>query len=389
MKLRQCAVSTAFFVAAALLLFFNDFYFRRASDLKQIGEFRATENLINYIVGAAMGGGLFSFVEFFLLENLFSRFGLVALTAGRAIMLMAIYAGITTFLSFYYNATGTGLSPLHPAVLDLVLDYLTGPVNTINFVFYFVFAILLVYFHQIASIVGRGVLGKFLFARYKKPGIVERVFLFLDINTSTSIAEQIGPEKFFSMIQDFLVEAGKEILERGGEIYKYVGDEIIAVWPLDTGGQRAEALRCLFGIRRRIQLRADYFRENYGVIPEFKSGLHSGPAMMGELGDWKREIAYMGDTLNTTARIQGACKKLGAMILLSEDYYQLVEEKSTWSFQKAGRGRLRGKDRAITLYHVEQQKPLEQNRQTVASGYPAAPEVPSRAIPPGKLKVKS
>ncbi len=175
----------------------------------------------------------------------------------------------------------------------------------------------------------------------------------MDINSSTSIAEDIGHERFFSLIQEFHVEAGKEILEHGGEIYKYVGDEIIAYWPVASGAGKAQALACLFAIQDRIAQQASKFTERYGHAPAFKSGLHVGSAMTGELGDWKREIAFMGDVLNTTARIQEACKKIGTWLLVSDAYRALIESPERWQFTEAGRGRLRGKEEAITLFTVE------------------------------------
>lgn len=356
MKLQQSALSVAFFVGATLLLFFNDFYFRTAPDLIQVGEYDPWDNLFTYILGGLIGGVLFCIFEFFLLENLFTRFGLLTLTVGRAAVLISLYLSLSISLSFYYNINTSGASIFSPEVLAGVLNYVSGPIFIINMIFYSIFAIVLIYFHQVSTIVGRGVLGKFLFARYKTPQIVERVFMFMDVNSSTKIAEEIGHEKFFALIQDFLVESGKEILEHGGEIYKYVGDEIIAVWPVQEGGTQARALACLFAIRKRIAARADYFREQYGHVPEFKSALHTGNAMTGELGDWKREIAYMGDALNTTARIQGSCKKAGTWLLVSEDYYKLVDHGSKWEFQMIGRGRLRGKDQLIALYRVTEKQ---------------------------------
>ncbi len=353
MKLRQSGLSIAFFVGASFLLYFNDAYFRTAEDIRQLEEYRLLFNLTNYLLGGLMGGILFSLFEFFLLENLFARYGLAALTIGRAFVLMAIYVSMTTVLSFYYNTSETNLPPWRPEVVQRVLDYLTSPVNTINLVFYFAFAMILVYFHQISAIVGRGVLGKFLFAHYKRPRIVARVFLFLDLTSSTSIAESIGADRFFALIQDFLTDAGREILEHGGEINKYVGDEIIAVWPLEEGARRGAALCCVAAIRSRIAGRANHFRELYGYVPEFKAGLHAGEAIVGELGDWKREIAYMGDVLNTTARIQGACKKTGDWVLVSEDYRSLMADPERWRFKLAGRGRLRGKENSISLYRPE------------------------------------
>ncbi len=290
--------------------------------------------------------------ELFILGNLFKKYGLLVLGVGRGLFLVLLYFVMTLFLSFGYNVIVTGLPPYDQEVLDSVWQYMTGPVLIINLAFYAVFVMILIFFHQIIDLVGRGVLGKFLFGRYKIPRVVDRTFLFMDMNDSTSIAEKVGHIAFFELMQDFLVEAGDEIREHGGEINKYVGDEIIALWNIDQGARNGRALDALLAIRQRFQNRASYFEEKYGIVPDFKSALHTGPAMVGELGDWKREVAFMGDSMNTTARIQGACKKLKARILISEDYRHKLIDTTRYKLEHAGKGRLRGKETPMTLYRV-------------------------------------
>jgi adenylate cyclase len=65
-----------------------------------------------------------------------------------------------------------------------------------------------------------------------------------------------------------------------------------------------------FGCEKRIQNGSDYYLDNYVAVREFKAGLHSGMVTAVEICP-KREIAYHGDTLNTTARIQSLCSQYG------------------------------------------------------------------------------
>tara|TARA_Y100001937_G_scaffold61180_3_gene83767 strand:- start:43031 stop:44224 length:1194 start_codon:yes stop_codon:yes gene_type:complete len=354
---KQLSLFVIYFLCISLLLFFNDTYIRTAPDLKQLGEYHAFPSFLTYILGGLFGGIMIAIFELFLLGNLFKKYGLIVLSLGRGVFLVAVYLAMTIALSFAYNVVTAQLPPYDPAVLVGVWEYMTGPVVLINLVFYSVFVIILIFFHQIVDLVGRGVLGKFLFGRYKVPRVVDRTFLFMDMNASTTVAEQIGHVSFFELMQDFLVQAGIEIREHGGEINKYVGDEIIAVWNVDGGARRALALKCLLAIAVRLQKRASYYQEIYGLVPDFKSALHVGPAMVGELGDWKREVAYMGDTLNTAARIQGACKKLKARVLISEDYQRLMIDTTPFKMEFAGKGRLRGKEKALSLFRVETVEP--------------------------------
>lgn len=66
-----------------------------------------------------------------------------------------------------------------------------------------------------------------------------------------------------------------------------------------------------------MTLKASLYRREFGLVPTFRVGLHGGPIVAGECGDDKREIVYFGDTINTTARIQEACKELGRPLLVS------------------------------------------------------------------------
>ena len=351
-RLKQVFFFTLYFCTVSLLLFFNDAYIRTAPDLQQIGPYYPYQNLLSYLAGGLFGGLMVAIFELFILGNLFKKYGLLVLGVGRGLFLVLLYFIMSLALSFGYNCIITGLPPYHSEVLSSVWIYMTGPVLLINLVFYSVFVIILIFFHQIIDLVGRGVLGKFLFGRYKVPAVVDRTFLFMDMNDSTSIAERIGHVVFFELMQDFLVEAGVEIREHGGEINKYVGDEIIALWNIDQGARNGLALKALLAIKKRLESKSGYFEEKYGVVPDFKSALHIGPAMVGELGDWKREVAFMGDSMNTTARIQGACKKLKAQILVSEDYCNALIDTTRYRLEFAGKGRLRGKEAPLSLYRA-------------------------------------
>lgn len=359
LRLKQSAIFILYFLIVSLLLFLNGYLVREAPDVQVIEAYDVKLNLVNYLIGGFAGGLLFALFELYFLKNLFRRYGLIILTLGRGVFLVLLYAALNVLLSFYYNMSFSGKGPLHPEVLAGVRGFLTGPEVLLNLLFYSIFALILIFFHQIVPLVGQGVMGKFLFGRYRQPAVVYRVFLFIDMNSSTSVAEKIGHISFFQMMQDFLVEAGASIQDHQGEIYKYVGDEIIAHWTVDQGARSAQALESVLDFAHRLKAKAGYFQENYGVVPDFKAGLHVGEAMVGELGDWKREVAYMGDSLNTTARIQGACKSLKERILVSEDFQRLMIDHSRFAMKKAARGKLRGREAPMTLFRVECPAPAD------------------------------
>ncbi len=147
--------------------------------------------------------------------------------------------------------------------------------------------------------------------------------------------------------------ATPSILDTNGEIYEYVGDEIIISWKTAKGAENANCIQCYFDIQKALNEKADYFVSTYQVKPKFKAGLHYGNVMTGEIGVVKRDIAFSGDVLNTTARIQGQCNELGVDILLSKF---LVDKLSlglnSYEPTEIGNIELRGKEQSVVLFTV-------------------------------------
>ena len=104
-----------------------------------------------------------------------------------------------------------------------------------------------------------------------------------------------------------------------------------------------------------IKEKAPHYQQKYGVIPSFKVGIHCGTVVTGEIGVIKRDIAYSGDVLNTTARIQSKCNELEVDILLSETLLQqLPLASSEFRKRSIGQVELRGKAERVPLYTIEE-----------------------------------
>ena len=109
------------------------------------------------------------------------------------------------------------------------------------------------------DLLGPGVLFAFVAGRYLDPRREERILLFIDTRASTAIAERLGEERFLEFLNRFMTDLSLAIAEAGGEIHKYVGDEIIATWtlpsPLFPPSARPR-LRARFWLPRRFSRRA-------------------------------------------------------------------------------------------------------------------------------------
>lgn len=198
---------------------------------------------------------------------------------------------------------------------------------------------------------GPGVFIKFLLGQYFNPKREERVFMFMDLRSSTSIAEQLGEEDYFNFIRDVYKEATPGILMFKGEIYQYVGDEVVVSWPIKAGIDNGNCLNCYLQVKKLLKQKNEYFKTRYGVVPEFKAGLHYGTVMAGEVGIVKRDIAYSGDVLNTTSRIQEMCNSFKVDVLLSNDLIRKLDF-GKGQVKSMGKISLRGKTEKVELFSI-------------------------------------
>ena len=170
---------------------------------------------------------------------------------------------------------------------------------------------------SVNELLGPGVLFDFAAGRYHHPRREERVLLLIDMRSSTAIAERLGEARFLDFLNRFIFDVSLAIAAAGGEIHKYVGDEVIATWPLAPGPNEAGCVRACFAALERLAARRADYEAEFGLRADFRAGLHCGPLVVGELGYLKKEIALIGDAMNTAARILEACRETGCRVLAS------------------------------------------------------------------------
>ena len=92
---------------------------------------------------------------------------------------------------------------------------------------------LLVFFLQINLLLGEGILWKFITGKYHRPHEEERIFMFLDMRSSTRIAEQLGHVRFYTLLNELFHEISQPVLQTKAEIYQYIGDEVVLTWDME------------------------------------------------------------------------------------------------------------------------------------------------------------
>ena len=201
----------------------------------------------------------------------------------------------------------------------------------------------------ISENLGHSVLVNLFTGKYHTPKQEERIFLFLDMYDSTTIAEALGHIRYFELLQRYYNDMADAIIRNGGEVYQYIGDEIVITWPKKSGIQNANCIRCFFDMKEALELKASKYQNDFEYVPKFKGGMHMGAVTTGEVGALKKEIVFTGDVLNTAARIQGLCKALGQDLLVSGALCHSVHLMDHFQEKDLGEFELKGKNEKMTI----------------------------------------
>ena len=209
-------------------------------------------------------------------------------------------------------------------------------------------------FVKLASrILGPRVLRNYMLGKYFKPYAEERIFMFIDINSSTALAEKLGPHQYHLLLNDFFKDISPAIANTQGEIYQYVGDEVVVTWSMKDGIKKNNCVRCFFEIERNIARLKPLYEKNYGIRPDFKAGLHGGRVITAEVGQIKSDIVYHGDVVNTCERILSQCHPLNKKILISEYVVRNLNLLPYYEAEFVSAIRLKGIGMEMGLYTIK------------------------------------
>ena len=196
-----------------------------------------------------------------------------------------------------------------------------------------------------------GIFIDIFFGKYVHPRIERRIVMFIDLKDSTPIAEKLGSKEYFRFIRDFIYFNSIALIEYGGRIYQYVGDEIVVSWPYSLRNTR-RCMDALIEARKLLQKNGGQFRRRYGIVPEFRVGIHASEVTVGEIGVIKKDLAMSGDTMNTTARIRSACSELNEKFIVSKDFMDAIDLKE-WQAVSLGEVDLKGKANSLELFALK------------------------------------
>ncbi|MET0636050.1 MAG: adenylate/guanylate cyclase domain-containing protein [Chitinophagaceae bacterium] len=327
--------------------------------LGSLDYYPATDNPYNFErnifltpVFGLVTGLLIGTIEVYILNKLFLHRSFTKKIVFKTLIYLAIIAAFLIALTVNANAMelGTGFLDKHAwhNTSAFFSDY-----SVLSVAVYMASIIAISQFYnEVSDNIGPVVLLNFFTGKYHRATSEVRIFMFLDMKSSTTIAEHLGHSRYFELLRNYYADLSDPIVNYSGEIYQYVGDEIVVSWRLKNGLKDNNCIRCFFAMKTALQKRAIEYDEQFGVTPSFKAGFHFGTVTTGEIGVIKKEIIFTGDVLNTTARIQSLCNSYQVDILLSGDLVNELETRPDIQFINLGVSELRGRDEKVELYTI-------------------------------------
>ena len=245
------------------------------------------------------------------------------------------------------------LGALDETTFDEALKYLTtkGMIYTIIYMSFFI--LLTNFLMEVNRKFGYDNLWPILTGKYHKPRVENRLFMFLDLKGSTTIAEKLGHELYSRLIQSCFYDLTDIVIKHQAKIYQYVGDEVILTWTIEEGLRDQNCIRFFHDYKDKLHSRKQHYESNFNIIPEFKAGMEMGKVTAAEVGLIKREIAYHGDVLNTASRIQSCCNTFDKEILISENIKNALESTTQFHSEFKGEVQLKGKSIKTKIYSIE------------------------------------
>ena len=177
----------------------------------------------------------------------------------------------------------------------------------------------------------------------------EMTVLFADIRQFAAFSEKLSPKQNFQLLNDYLQLMTPIVRRHNGFIDKFVGDEIMALFPHDPDDaiQAAEAMVSTAARMVLPQPVKELAPLRIGV------GLHTGRVMLGTIGDKLRmDVTVISDAVNLASRLEALTKTYNCPIIISADTLEQCKEPDRFTHALLGEVKVEGKEQRVSVYRV-------------------------------------
>lgn len=199
----------------------------------------------------------------------------------------------------------------------------------------------------------------------------ELTVFFSDVAGFTTISEKLDPQDLVVLLNHYLTAMTDIILRHRGNVNKYLGDGIMAIFGAPRGEPNHASLACYAALENQTalaRLRKEWKTQGHPEVIA-RIGINSGPLVVGNVGSQVRmEYTVMGDSVNLASRLEGANKFYDTLILLGPRTYELA--KPDIEAREVDMLRVKGKLEPVVVYELLARKgELPAQKQRVVSLY--------------------
>jgi len=339
----------AFVLLIVIALFANSAMMNALSQPVNIGLW---PNILMAVIIGVLYGASLGVLDYFFDKEFFRNKSLGKIFFFKGVISLAFLSMIFNLVRFFlFDAiVASSFGKKIPPLSDTVWNYFFIMI----LIYCFFMTLVITFIIQVNKKFGPGVLLPLLLGKYRNPKVENRAFLFMDLKSSTTIAEALGHIRYSAFIRDSFMDINKVLKLHDAEIYQYVGDEIVISWSIDERVKKITCAQFFFACQKQFESRRDHYLEKYGIVPAFKAGLHMGKVTAVEIGEIKRDIAYHGDTLNTASRIQSMCNHYDKIFLTSAYFSAQSSLEKYFKTEPLGEILLKGKTTPIGVLSIEE-----------------------------------
>lgn len=178
---------------------------------------------------------------------------------------------------------------------------------------------------------------------------VRAAIMICDLRDFTRISDNWPRDDVIDLLNDYFDAMSEPIARHGGEILKFIGDGLLAIFPLSLTDAGARLLQAVNEARQAMaalnERNAATGRAplNYGI------GIHVGDVMYGNIGSRSRlDFTVIGPAVNMASRLEALTKQVGKPVLLSREFAELVQPQ--FALEDVGRYDVRGFSEPIELF---------------------------------------
>ena len=162
---------------------------------------------------------------------------------------------------------------------------------------------------------------------------IRAVIWFCDLRGFTELSEKLPAAELVNFLNDYFGAMTDAVGRNGGEVLKFIGDALLAIFPLAGDGDTLVTERALAGVQEAAaanDMLNDKRRAAGQPVIRFGVALHVGEVLYGNIGGASRlDFTVIGQAVNVAARIESLSKTLGKRILLSGEFAALCSTKGT------------------------------------------------------------